>query len=399
MQQAWVYEGLLSYGQDGEISPALATSWKTVNSDSGGQIVTFDLREGVKFHDGSDFNCTVAKLNFDHILHETVVKRHSWYGTPQRLKSWTCNEQEQFVLETDQPFYPLLQELTYIRPLVFASASAFANGIDSDPNKENSCNAGDFGSKWDHLEDTVTCAGLSAPIGTGPFKYSSTTTNEDGTIDKEVIFEGHTDYWGGAPGIEELHIRHYESNEAVQDALLDGTLDMALGIGPLTPLQVQELKFYHSDKVDVRHSDVLQNAIMVMNTNKAPTDDIDLRKAVIHAIDKSTFIATEFAGLERPVDQVLPESAPFCNVDLSPKWTYDPEKAKFLNCPTVTTTNTITTMSSDLSASELSTGAIAGIAIAAVVLVGLILFVVNLVRREQDGKPMFAPKKGMEEVA
>eukprot|EP00532_Pseudo-nitzschia_australis_P013953 CAMPEP_0168208370 /NCGR_PEP_ID=MMETSP0140_2-20121125/2032_1 /TAXON_ID=44445 /ORGANISM="Pseudo-nitzschia australis, Strain 10249 10 AB" /LENGTH=670 /DNA_ID=CAMNT_0008134763 /DNA_START=360 /DNA_END=2374 /DNA_ORIENTATION=- len=390
--------GPLEFGQDGEISPGLATSWKTVNSDSGGQIVTFDLRKGVKFHDGSDFNCTVAKLNFDHILHEIVVKRHSWYGTPQRLTSWSCNEQEQFVLETDKPFYPLLQELTYIRPLVFASASAFSNGIDSDPSKENSCNAGDFGSKWDHLEDTVTCAGLSAPIGTGPFKYSSTTTNEDGTIDDKVIFQGHTEYWGGAPDIEELHVQHYESNEAVQDALLDGTLDMALGIGPLTPLQAQQLKFYHSDKVDVRHSDVLQNAIMVMNTNKAPTDDIDLRKAIIHAIDKSTFIATEFAGLERPVDQVLPESAPFCNVDLSPKWTYDPEKAKFLNCPTVTTTNTTTMMSSDVSA-KLSSGAVAGIAIAAVVGVSLILFVLNLVRREQEGKPMFAPKKGMEEVA
>jgi ABC-type oligopeptide transport system substrate-binding subunit len=52
---------------------------------------------------------------------------------------------------------------------------------------------------------------------------------------------------------------------------------MALGIGPLTPLQAQDLKFYHSDKVDVRHSDVLQNSFLVMNTNKAPTNDMAVR--------------------------------------------------------------------------------------------------------------------------
>eukprot|EP00536_Pseudo-nitzschia_multiseries_P000903 jgi/Psemu1/294211/fgenesh1_pm.11_\ len=393
--QAWVYEGLLSYGQDGEISPALATSWETENTDSGGQIVTFDLREGVKFHDGTDFNCSVAKLNFDHILHETVVKRHSWYGTPQRLKSWSCNDKDQFVLETDQAFYPLLQELTYIRPLVFASANAFSNGLSSNPGTENSCNPGDFGSKWDHLEDTVTCAGLSAPIGTGPFKYVSTETNDDGTIDKKVVFQGHKAYWGGSPDIEELHIMHFETNDDVKEALLDGTLDMALGIGPLTPLQVQDLKFYNSDKVDVRHSDVLQNAVMVMNTNQAPTDDIDVRKAIIHAIDKTTFIETEFAGLERPVEQLLPEAAPYCNIDLSPKWTYDFEKAKLLNCPPPVNT----TMSAEMSDAELSGGAIGGIVIASLVMLGLILFVVNLVQREKEGKPMFAPKKGMEEVA
>ena len=49
---------------------------------------------------------------------------------------------------------------------------------------------------------------------------------------------------------------------------------MALEIGPLPPKQVQDLKYYHSDKVDVRLSEVMQNAlvvIMLWNTNKAPT--------------------------------------------------------------------------------------------------------------------------------
>jgi ABC-type transport system substrate-binding protein len=166
----WVYEGLVRYGQDGEIVPALATSWKTENT-SQGQRFTFTLRQNVKFHDGSDWNCTVAKLNFDHVLSDTVRKRHAWFGTAQYLQNWTCNPNGDFVLETSKPFYPLLQELTYSRPLVFVSASAFANGTDSNPDTQNSCASGGFGPKWAFLEQNVTCLGVGAPIGTGPFRF------------------------------------------------------------------------------------------------------------------------------------------------------------------------------------------------------------------------------------
>ena len=53
------------------------------------------------------------------------------------------------------------------------------------------------------------------------------------------------------------------------------------------------------------------------NTNKAPTSptsDIVTRRAIIHAVDKSRFIKKEFAGLEQPVYQQMPFSAPYCNV-------------------------------------------------------------------------------------
>ena len=78
--QSWVYQGLVGYGQDGEILPALATDWEHEDLSNGGRRYTFTLRENVKFHDDTDWNCTVAKLNFDHVLSETTRKRHQWYG-------------------------------------------------------------------------------------------------------------------------------------------------------------------------------------------------------------------------------------------------------------------------------------------------------------------------------
>ena len=364
--QSWIYEGLVGYGQDGEINPVLATSWEIEDTSAGGSRYTFTLRAGVKFHDGSDWNCSVAKLNFDHVLSDVVKQRHAWMGTVTQLTSWTCVAGK-FVLETKDKYYPLLQELTYIRPLRFAAASAFARGLDSDPDTHNSCNSGDFGKKWDKLEEEITCGGLK-PIGTGPFKVVSV---------QEAVFARHGDYWGKIPDIEFLHLKTYESTDAVKSDLLSQKLDMALGIGPLTPLQIQEMKFYNSSVVDVRHSDVMQNSLMIMNVNKGATKDIKTRQAIIHAVNKARFIQEEFAGLEQPANQLLPYSAPYCNVDLSPKYAYDFAKAELLNCAEVS--------------GGLPTWAEALIAIVSVVAVLLLGFTCLMFYRERRGEPIFQP--------
>lgn len=405
--QSWVYEGLVAYGQDGEITPALATSWKTEDTPSGGNRVTFTLREGVKFHDGSAWNCAAAKLNFDHVLSDVVKQRHQWYGTTRQLTSWSCNGAGQFVLETKDKYYPLLQELSYIRPLTFAAPSAFAQGINSDPDTHNSCNSGDFGSKYAYLEDTITCAGLKGPWGTGPFKLATQVTDSSTGIDTEAVFARHDDYWGTVPSIEFLHIKHYETQADVEKDLLSGDLDMALGIGPLSASQIQNLKFYHSDKLDVRHSAVMQHANVIMNTNAPHTRDIKTRQAIIHAVDKSRFLKEEFAGLEQPVTQLLPYDAPFCNVDLNPKWAYDFEKARLLNCPvpppatvTVSTTAAGNTTGSegdrekDDDDDDSNKNLTIALGVLGAVLFLCIIFVIFVVMREKRGDPVFTPLEG-----
>lgn len=96
-----------------------------------------------------------------------------------------------------------------------------------------------------------------------------------------------------------MHLKYYENTADIEADRRSGDLDMALGIGPLSAKQIQDLKFYHSDTVDVRHSDVMQHALVIMITNATGTHDIKTRQAIIHAMDKARFLKEDFAGLEQ----------------------------------------------------------------------------------------------------
>jgi len=329
----WVYEGLVSYGAFGQVIPALASSW-TVDDNGAGQRYTFNLRTGVTFHDGEAWNCAAAKLNFDHVLAGPLKTPdwHGWYGLMEQIQSWECADDFTFLVDTKGKYYPFLQELSFIRPLRMLSPAAFAN--DADPFTSNSCHVGWGTITSDDPNETVVCAGITAISGTGPFAFDSRSSVEidDATVDDQVVFLGNTNYWDGAPSIEKLIIQRYDSSEDVKDALLDGSLDLVWGSGVLTAQDLVALDEDETNDVSVFLSDDIQNVILLLNSGKAPLDDINVRKTIIHAIDKKFIIDNELGGIFKPVDNVFPIDAPYCDVDITPRWDFDIEKAQFLNC-------------------------------------------------------------------
>jgi len=202
----------------------------------------------------------------------------------------------------------------------------------------NSCPAG-----WGDVtagDVTITCAGITAPVGTGPFKFDSRKQITEGegddevTYDTEVVFKPNSDWWGGAIDIEELHIKRYTTHDAVAAALKDGSLDMVVGDGVLAPADLST--FMTHTNFAVTWTGVLMHSIVIINSGKAPTDDIELRKAIIHGIDKARIINKELNGIGEAVDRLFPKSAPYSSVELTPRWDYDPQKAQLLNCPVAT---------------------------------------------------------------
>eukprot|EP01052_Picozoa_sp_SAG31_P043182 SAG31_NODE_7111_length_1785_cov_3.253855_1_plen_352_part_10 len=236
----WVYEGLVSYGADGVIQPALAASWTITDLDNGDQRYTFTLRSDVTFHDGEAWDCSVAKLNFDHVFARPLATPdwHGWYDLPIRLKpNWDCIDTMTLVLETTGKYYPFLQELTYIRPLRMLSPASFVGGAESDPLTQNSCHVGWGSAEYEGI--TVNCAGITSPSGTGPWQYTSTEFEDDGTTTRHVDFAKNDNYWGGAPTVDSIRVKRFETAADVKAALLAGSLDLVVGSGVLAPADLE----------------------------------------------------------------------------------------------------------------------------------------------------------------
>ena len=373
----WLYEGLVRYGSGGAVEPALATGWTSTANSDGSETVRFTLRTGVKFHDGADFDCAAVKLNFDHVFgNADLIGWYGWYDLPNVLKEWSCNG-ETFVLSTSQAYYPLMQELAYIRPIVMLSPTAFVGS--ADPVAENSCPT-IYNTKL--TNPSITCVGVSSFSGTGPFKFKSRTPTAGATADSWgitpddlVVFEKNADYWGGAPDIEELHVVKYDSAADVYDALIAGNIDAVLGSGVLEPARVKELQY--DDSFELHVGEETSNHAIVLNIA-----DKEVRKAVVHAVNKNHIIETQLSGFESPTSQLFSKSVPYCDIELTPKFDYDLEKAELLNCPAGAS-------SKKKSDSGLSGGMVALIVILAVAVAGLVAGVAFIVMKEKAGEPLF----------
>jgi len=378
----WIYEGLVYYGQGGRIEPMLATSWAVTDTPGGGQEYKFTLRQNVKFHDGTAFSCAAVKMNFDHVFQPPLntLDYHGWYHLPKYATSWRCDG-ETFVVKLSQIYYPFLQELSLIRPLRILSPESFKEGPSSDPVTHNSCPL-----KWnppkntDGTDSSVNCVGIRSKHGTGPWKFDGTTTRTDGSI-AEMRFVKNLDHWAPQGNIEELVVKNYESNADVQAALLAGELDMVVGGGVLTPAQVKEFHLKHLYDFQVIMGPPLMNTIIVMNAAKAPTDDLELRKMIMHAVDKASIVAGEMAGSASVADSLFPKDAPYCDVDLTPRYDYDFEKAQYMNCPE--------RLEEDSGNIGSVVGIVVGIAVALLVVVALACYCVG----KRAGTPLLDDNK------
>jgi len=388
----WVYEGLIAYGAGGALEPALATSWTSeASADGVGETFRFTLRTGVTFHDGATFDCSVVKLNFDHVWAGDLTSPdwHGWYGLPGALKDWSCDG-EVFVLNTNAPYYPLLQDLSYIRPMRILSPNAFVGGAASDPYTQNSCPTGwgTIAATADHTE--VTCAGTTAIAGTGPFQFTSRTANADNADNDDlVVFTKNADYWNVANtgDIEELHVvGTYADSAAVKAAMLDGSLDAVVGASVLLPSDEEELGAMTG--FDLSYGELSQNTILIMNIA-----DKEIRETVVHGVNRDTVIASELNDAYQPTGRLFPTTLPYCNVPLT-DFAYDFEKAEEINCPgggaaVTTTSTTTTTTTKKKSKKEDMNGFKYGILFMVLFVIALLSGLAFIVMKEKEGEPIF----------
>jgi nickel transport system substrate-binding protein len=326
--QNWVYDGLVAYGTDGTIVPALATSWAFSNSVSvpGGVDITFALRQGVTFHDGQPWNAAAAVLNLNNVFSPALAATyHSWYALPSLAVSWAALNDTTLVLTLSRPYSPALTELSIIRPLRFLSPSSFFTGPG-----ENSCpaNRGNVTAR----NVSITCMGIKSPIGTGPWvferKVTSTgrvmtaanvsfTTLLAGEAVIEISWTRNPTFWGPLPKASRLVVPAGLTSSLIRTRLLDGTLDAAYGATGLLPSDFQALQA--TPGITALVSPPLQTRMFILNSNDTAraTSSVAVRQAINLAINRNS-ISGAFLSLEQPADRLFAPDTPFCGGDIGP---------------------------------------------------------------------------------
>jgi len=276
-----IFEGLTRIGAHGEVLPDLAESW-TVSDD--GKTYTFKLHTGVKFHDGTDFNADDVKFSLDRARADNSTNAqkglfaaidHVDVADPATVKVTLKNPQGDF-----------LYNMGWGDAVIVAPESA-------DGNKEK-------------------------PIGTGPFKFDHWNKGSEITIVKNP------NYWGEPVALDKAEFRIIPDAAAAVPALLAG--------------DVQAFPFFQPDalaqiKDDPRFKVVIGSTegetILSTNNKKKPFDNLKVRQAIAHALDRKAIIEAASAGYGIPIGSFFSPSNK-AYVDLTGTYPYDPAKSKEL---------------------------------------------------------------------
>jgi nickel transport system substrate-binding protein len=286
--QGMVYESLVKYQADGTVAPWLATSWA---ASEDGRSYTFKLRDGVTFSNGEPFNAAAVVANLERVIANR--KNHDWLELINQLQTVTALDELTVELRLKDPYYPLLQELALVRPVRFVAPSQFpAPGS--------------------------TESGINAPIGTGPWKHVETRLGE------YDVFERNDTYWGDKPAYQKVVVKVIADSNTRAVALETGDIDLIYGDeGPITPDTFARLK---AQGYQAEISPPLGTQVLALNTNKAPTNELAVRQAINHAVDKDTLIAAIYHGTQTRADTLFAPTAPYSDVGLKP-YGYDPALA------------------------------------------------------------------------
>jgi nickel transport system substrate-binding protein len=284
--QSILYDTLVSITADG-YEGCLAESWD-ISED--GRTYTFHIRPNVLFSDGEKCDANAILANFNAILENR--ERHTWLEMMNLLVGVSAPDENTFVIEMSEPYYPMLTELGCIRPFAMISPSCMINGSTKD--------------------------GVNGHIGTGPYVLTDFVTDE------YAVFERNENYWGKAPAIRKITVKVIPDNQTRIMALESGEIDLIFGKNMIDADAISQ--YLDSDKFTVGLSDPTSTRHIVMNTTREILGDPAVRKALQHATDRQTISDGIFYGLEQPADTLYATTVPYCNVGLKP-YEYNTETA------------------------------------------------------------------------
>jgi peptide/nickel transport system substrate-binding protein len=242
---ASLYDKLVDIDENGEIVPMLAKSYD-VSDD--GKVYTFHLRDGIKFHDGTEFNAEAAKYNLERYQEEDSVRSTE----VEPIESVEAVDEYTVRVTLSEPFAPFLAVLTD-RAGIMASPKAI---------EENNGRIS------------------KDPVGTGPFKFVERVRGDHITVEKNP------DYWReGLPKIDKIEYRGIDDENVQYQNLQSGELDI---IDSIPLVEFKELQ--ESGDYNVSIEPGLGYQGVFLNVTQPPFDNKQLRQAVYRLVDRDAIV-------------------------------------------------------------------------------------------------------------
>ena len=277
-----IFEGLTRIKENGAVAPALATSWE---ASEDGLIYAFKLRRGVRFHDGVPFSADDVVFTFERARSET-----------------STNAQRPIFekIERIEAIDPFTVRFTLKEPLgTFATYLGWGDAVIVS------------------LESAD--ANAATPVGTGPFKFQRWRKGASVTLIRN------DDYWGERASFDQINFIFIPDPTAAFAALMAGDVD---GF-PNYPAAENLALIGRDQRFQILYGTGEGEMLVAINNAKPPFNDIRVRRALNHAIDKQAVIDAGLFGFGTPIGSHFPPHHP-AYLDLAGRYPYDPVLAKQL---------------------------------------------------------------------
>ncbi|SDH78049.1 ABC transporter substrate-binding protein [Agrococcus jejuensis] len=310
-----MFEGLVGV-EPGTADPAplLAESWE---QSEDGLSYTFALKEGVTFHDGTDFDAEAVCFNFDRWYNFTgVAQADSMAYYYSSLFQGYADSPENAVYASCTVDDDLSATVTLAKPFAgFIAALSLPAFAMQSPTALQEFNADDVGGTAE--APTLSEYAEGHPVGTGPFSFDSWE------VGAQLQLSAYPDYWGEQGDVQEIIFRVIDDPTARRQALEAGDVD---GYDLVSPADAAALE---DDGYLIESRDPFTILYLGMNQQVPELQDVRVRQAITMAIDRDQLVSQTLPEGTEVANQFIPPSVAGYNDDVT-EYAYDPEAARAL---------------------------------------------------------------------
>ena len=258
--------------------PGLATAWRRIDA----RTLEFDLRQGVRFHDGTTMTAEDVVFSLGERLFGSDPGRAAQATRASVLAGTTGKEPPAEVVAVSRRAYPGLERIEIVRPGVVRYVNAQP---DVTLEARNQQNIGVVFSRAAFAAAENWLSWARRPIGTGPYRIAELRP------DVSLTLESHDEYWGGRPPVRRIRLVEVPEVSGRVNGLFSGEFDFACDIPPDMVAVVER-----NPRFEVLGSPINNIRIMGLDKTNPVLANPLVRRAITHAVDRRMIVDALWAG-------------------------------------------------------------------------------------------------------